>query len=82
VLEQLDRQNADVIERFQRPRRDGGGLVGKRAFRAERRGDRQAQDAIAVGVFDERPERGFARAAARREDRQLARRSTRCPLPS
>ena len=31
VLEQLDRQHADVIERFQRPRGDGGRFVGERA---------------------------------------------------
>ena len=51
--------------------RDSGGLIRQRAFRAERRGYRQPQDAVAVNVFDERPESGLTRAAARGEDRQL-----------
>src|SRR4030095_14107390 len=72
VLKQLDRQHADVVKRLKRPRGDGGGLVGQRSLGGRRGGGRQAQDPIAVDVFDERPKRRFAGAAARGKDRQLA----------
>ena len=73
VLEQLDREHADVVERLERLCGDGDRLR-RRALRAASGAGAidSAQDAVAVHVFDERPVRGLAGAAARGEDRQLA----------
>ena len=68
-VEELEREDADVAELVEQSRRV---VLGLGLRRVGRRRARAPQDPVLVHVLDERVERGLARAAADREQRQLA----------
>jgi len=72
VLEEFDGEDADVFEGFEDT--VGGAFRGALDLRIEARGgsEREAKDAAAMVVFDERVDGGFAGAGADGEDGEFA----------